>query len=294
MGHSEIDHFADSIYRFHFSNPNYGDITTIDPKTVPDFDLLTGGFPCQAFSCIGKHQGFSDRNGAVFFDLARLIAAKKPRYLLLENVKGLLSHEHGETFRVILQTLDELGYFLEWQVCNSVDFGVPQHRERVFLVGHLGAVPGHKVFPLAGAGAGACAGIHNRTKTEGKETSNVIIPVRTPGKRKLRPGNRRFKEAGAPFYTLLTNERHGIFDGKSIRRLTPLEYERLQGFPDHWTRYGKKDDGSVVEMSETRRYHCLGNALTVNIVAAIAGKWFEQVGDSRMIYKRKSVKNISS
>ena len=130
VGHCEIDKYADASYRaIHDIGKEeryYPDAREIDPRDLPDFDLLCGGFPCQAFSLAGRRKGFDDARGTLFFEIARLAAAKRPAYLLLENVPGLLNHDGGRTFATILHTLDRLGYGLEWQVLNSKDFGVPQ------------------------------------------------------------------------------------------------------------------------------------------------------------------------
>lgn len=127
---------------------NYGNATTINPADLPDFDLLVGGFPCQAFSIAGKRAGFDDTRGTLFFDVARILKHKRPRHLVLENVKGLLSHDGGKTFQTILGVLADLGYRVEWQVLNSKDFGVPQNRERIYIVGHLGRDCRRQVFPI--------------------------------------------------------------------------------------------------------------------------------------------------
>ena len=124
------------------------DIRKADPSDIPDFELLCGGFPCQSFSIAGNRGGFSDPRGTLFFEIARLTAAKRPAYLLLENVPGLLNHDGGRTFAAILHTLDRLGYGLEWQVLNSKDFGVPQSRKRVYLIGYLDERCRGKVFPF--------------------------------------------------------------------------------------------------------------------------------------------------
>lgn len=140
VGFSEIDKYAVSIYKKHFKNhKNYGDATKIIPTELPDFDCLVGGFPCQAFSVAGKRAGFGDTRGTMFFEIARIVRQKQPRLLVLENVKGLLSHEQGNSAHIIASTLDELGYDIEWQVCNSKNHGVPQNRERIFIIGHLRA-----------------------------------------------------------------------------------------------------------------------------------------------------------
>lgn len=167
IGYSEIDKYAIKIYQSNFpSHKNYGDITKINTDDLPYFDLLVGGFPCQAFSIAGKRKGFEDTRGTLFFEIARILRAKQPRLFLLENVKGLLSHDLGNTFKTIIATLDELGYDLEWQVLNSKNFGVPQNRERVFIVGHLRGTPRPKVFPF---------GETNRATDEGHEQADTEI-----------------------------------------------------------------------------------------------------------------------
>lgn len=150
VGYSEIDKYASAVYRYRFGKEvkNYRDATKINTEELPDFDLLVGGFPCQAFSIAGKRRGFEDTRGTLFFEIARVLKAKQPRMFLLENVKGLLNHDKGETFTQILRAIDELGYDAEWQVLNSKHFGVPQNRERVFIIGRLRGTGGRKVFPL--------------------------------------------------------------------------------------------------------------------------------------------------
>lgn len=149
VGYSEIDKHAIQTYQKHYpKHKNYGDIKLINEKELPDFDLLVGGFPCQAFSIAGKRKGFEDTRGTLFFDIARILKSKKPRRILLENVKGLLSHDNGDTFKVIITTLTKLGYDIQWQVLNSKNFGVPQNRERVFIVGHLRGTGRPSVFPI--------------------------------------------------------------------------------------------------------------------------------------------------
>ena len=139
VGFSEIDKYAVSIYERHYPNhTNYGDATKIKTEELPDFDFLVGGFPCQAFSVAGKRGGFNDTRGTLFFEIARILKDKKPPYFLLENVRGLLSHDKGRTFKTILGILSDLGYIVQWTLLNSADFQVPQRRERVFIEGYLG------------------------------------------------------------------------------------------------------------------------------------------------------------
>lgn len=124
------------------------DIRTVPTEEIPDHDLLVGGFPCQAFSIAGKRKGFDDTRGTLFFEIARILREKKPRLFILENVKGLLSHDNGNTFKTIISTLDELGYDIQWQVLNSKNFGVPQNRERVFIIGNLRGTSRPEIFPV--------------------------------------------------------------------------------------------------------------------------------------------------
>lgn len=150
-GHCEIDQHADRSYRALFDTEGEwfcDDIRKADPEELPDVELLCGGFPCQAFSIAGNRGGFADPRGTLFFEIARLTAAKRPAYLLLENVPGLLNHDGGRTFAAILHALDGLGYFVEWQVLNSKDFGVPQSRKRVYLIGYLDKRCRGKIFPF--------------------------------------------------------------------------------------------------------------------------------------------------
>ena len=150
VGHCEVDTYADKNYRLLFDTEGEwycSDARTIEPERMPDFDLLCAGFPCQAFSIAGKREGFADARGTLFFEIARIIEAKRPSYFILENVPGLLSHDKGRTFCTILSTLSELGYHVEWKVLNSKDFGVPQARKRVYIVGYLDFRCAGKVLP---------------------------------------------------------------------------------------------------------------------------------------------------
>jgi len=147
---NDWDKYANTIYKKNFGDKELveGDITEVEADEIPEHTLLTAGFPCQAFSVAGKRKGFQDTRGTLFFHIARIAEAKRPPLLLLENVKGLLSTQGGYCFARILQTLDELGYDVEWQVLNSKHFGVPQNRERVFIIGHLRGTGGRQVFPI--------------------------------------------------------------------------------------------------------------------------------------------------
>jgi len=228
-------------------------ITEVNAKDIPDHDLLVGGFPCQAFSIAGKRRGFNDTRGTLFFDVARILKAKHPRLFILENVKGLLSHDNGRTFKIIISTLTELGYDLQWQVLNSKNFGVPQNRERVFIVGNLRGTPRPKVFPI---------------RTDNQEIAEIRTENSKRCSRNSEGENRWPTERRKVSQSLDMNYWKGIDNHKQrtlittpkFRRLTPMECERLQGFPDNWT------EG----ISDTQRYRQLGNAVTVNVVYEIA------------------------
>jgi len=274
IGFSEIDKYATQIYKTHFpTHKEYGNVSAINWSDTENFDLLVGGFPCQAFSIAGKRQGFDDTRGTLFFEIARCLKEKHPRLLLLENVKGLLSHDKGRTFGVILNTLDELGYDLQWQVLNSKNFDVPQNRERVFIIGHLRGTSRPEVFPIrqgnrldtpAQQKNGKEIQTHRCLEaTEYKNYSSerfdgVLQNIRTnqPNPRPEGDKSDNPNSIGRATYS----------DDMRIRRLTPTECERLQGFPDGWT------EG----ISDTQRYKCLGNAVTVNVIETVMSKLVAQ------------------
>ena len=301
IGYSEIDKYATATYQSHFpEHKNYGDITKINEQELPDFDMLVGGFPCQAFSIAGKRKGFEDTRGTLFFDIARIIKAKQPRLIFLENVKGLLSHDNGETFRTIIATLDELGYDLQWQVLNSKNHGVPQNRERVFIIGHLRGTSRPEVFPITGGieQTGDDIKVIGTLETDGWEkrfeqirrvhgTDGIVptiptgqgcgvmtkIAIREATKKGYAEATigdsinlsvpnsktRRGRIGNQIAQTLDTGmQQHTLTPDMKIRRLTPIECERLQGFPDNWT-----------VGSDTQRYKQCGNAVTVNVIRDI-------------------------
>lgn len=172
VGHCEIDEHANRSYIvMHRPKENewYAkDITTVSPSDLPEAECYCFGFPCQAFSIAGKRNGFADTRGTLFFEVMRLAKERKPEVLFAENVAGLLNHEGGVTFGFIISSMAELGYDVEWQVLDSQNFGVPQHRERVFIVGHLGGGSGRKVFPIGQDSAEAI-------ELQGHETDDRLI-----------------------------------------------------------------------------------------------------------------------
>ena len=237
VGHIEIDKYANQSYRaIHQPKESeffHEDITKITDESIRGLrgrgiDIIAGGFPCQAFSIAGARKGFKDTRGTLFFDIARMARIIRPKYLFLENVKGLLSHDNGDTFEIILRTLDELGYDAEWQVLNSKDY-VPQNRERVFIIGHLRGERTRKVFPITGTNSktlkqivGGSQGMrvydpNGLACTQaaeagglGAKTGLYAVPVLTPDREKKRQNGRRFKENGEPMFTLTAQDRHGV------------------------------------------------------------------------------------
>ena len=193
VGHCEIDKHANqaynAIYDIKPQEVYFEDARKINPYDLPHIDLICGGFPCQAFSIAGRRGGFEDSRGTLFFEIARIAAVKRPSYLLLENVPGLLSHDGGRTFATILGTLSDLGYDVTWEVLNSKDFGVPQSRKRVYIIGYF---------------RGRCSGeILSFRETNAKTLMQII-----PG----REGNRIYSPSGVAI-TLTSNA--GGFGGKT-------------------------------------------------------------------------------
>lgn len=342
-GHCEIDQHADRSYRALFDTEGEwfcDDIRKADPEELPDVELLCGGFPCQAFSIAGNRGGFADPRGTLFFEIARLTAAKRPEYLLLENVPGLLNHDGGRTFAAILHSLDRLGYFVEWQVLNSKDFGVPQSRKRVYLIGYLDKRRRGKIFPFTetagtpliqirpGAqgervyspegisctlaaqtgGFGGKTGLYEvslpikeNTKqgyTMANPGDSINLAYSTTNTRRGRVGRKaahtltadgnqgvlcfvdmnedpEFTENARCLNTGQTISHHhkgeasGVWDGKRIRRLTPRECLRLQGWKD------ERIDKVIPLQSDAQLYKQAGNGVTVNVAEAIGRRLAE-------------------
>ncbi len=296
IGYAEIDKYASAIYRYHYpEHHNFGDATSIVCNDLPNFDFLIAGFPCQAFSIAGKRQGFNEARGTLFFEIARILSHKRPKHFLLENVGGLRSHDSGRTMQRILGVLSDLGYFVEVPLLNSKDYGVPQNRERVFFIGHLAdgcereilsighgngeafspgcvePVSGNRVYDSDGI---ACA-LSALGGGGSAKTGMYAVPVLTPDRPTKRQNGRRFKDDGDDAFTLTAQDKHGVFTDQRIRRLTPIECERLQGLPDDWTKYGLFD-GKVQEVSDTQRYKCCGNSFTVNVIESIITRMLEK------------------
>lgn len=292
LGFVEINKFAHKAFKI-LHDPEERMWSRYDITRVSDddirllgshnrIDLISGGFPCQAFSSAGKREGFADRTrGTLFFQIVRFASILKPQYLLLENVKGLLNHDRGRTFATIICALDELGYDAEWQLLNSKDFGgVPQNRERIFIIGHLRGESSGEIFPIRGEEFGDFEKF--RIAEAKKSVAAILRPVRTEYGKKIR----KKYEAGE-----ISESRHNMrtlqprWDGTSntltsvqkdnylfdarqsrIRTLTPLECFRLQSYPDEWY-YTLKENG----ISDSQIYKMAGNGVTLK-VASVIGK----------------------
>ena len=322
IGFCEIDKFARESYKAIHNTKGeieLHDITAVSDESIRGIgsvDIICGGFPCQAFSIAGNRRGFEDTRGTLFFEIARFASILRPKYLFLENVRGLLNHDGGATFETIIRTLDEFGYGydVEWQVLNSKNFGVPQNRERVFIIGHLRGGGGRKVFPISGesqstssqsvvkignvnpSGNGMNGEVYQAdglapTLATNKEEGVKIIQrshgYNHGGEHDIAPTitSNSYQENNlvkiVDFYNKIIKDEvgtltssgggstvragsFGVTDGYRIRKLTPRECWKLQGFPD-WA-FDKAQEVN----SNSQLYKQAGNSVTVNVIAAIA------------------------
>lgn len=269
---SEWDKNACTTYTANFGDIPAGDITKIKEQDIPYHDILLAGFPCQAFSIMGKMQGFNDTRGTMFFEIERILAYHKPKAILLENVKQLTTHDHGNTFKVILQRLSQLGYFVKYQVLNALDFGLPQKRERIIIVGFLNELDYEKFnFDFEKKDYNLASILEDESKIPANFYASEKIRQKrldsTADKIKFSPsvwhenksGNISILDyscalrTGASYNYLLVN---------GERRFTPRELLRLQGFPDNYK--------IVVSTQEIRRQ--TGNSVAVPMIRMVARK----------------------
>lgn len=263
---SDIDEHCQVSYENNFGEKPEGDITLIDPKSIPDHDILFAGFPCQPFSIIGQMKGFEDTRGTLFFHIANILKEKKPTAFVLENVKQLVGHNKGQTLKVIVKTLQDLGYHLQYAVLNALDYGLPQKRERVIIVGHIQPIlftfpaPIKPFKPLSDiiekkVDQKHYASEYIRDKRKAKHKSAYKLSIwheNKSGNISSYPYSCALR-AGASYNYLLVN---------GERRLTPREMFRLQGFPDWYNITGN--------ISQARKQ--AGNAVPVNIVKPVVLK----------------------
>ncbi len=252
----EIDKYAKGVYNYGFGeNGSPTDIFNARTEDIPEIDLLCGGFPCQTFSRMGNKQGFDDKRGTMFFHLARILQDKQPSRYLFENVKNILYHDEGRTFRKITTILWKLGYTVEWQILDTRDFGIPQRRERVFITGSLRSESRPQVYPITGGPRVYCPPAWASKKCERWVWDKSYFSTFP------RHYHKGVTCAGETYILMQT------CDGL-LRRITPLEAERLQGFPDGWTSM-MISNGKPKKVSDTQRYSMLGNAVSVPVIKAI-------------------------
>ncbi|WP_029609005.1 DNA (cytosine-5-)-methyltransferase [Mycoplasma simbae] len=271
---SEIDKFAAKTYKINYGEDVSGDITKISSNDIPDHDILVAGFPCQAFSQAGKKLGFEDTRGTLFFEIARILNDKKPKCFLLENVRNLVTHNRKQTFKTILQTLDELGYKVFYKLLKAKDFGVPQNRERIYIVGFdQNSVKNIEKFkfpePLK---LQTSVGNILETNVDDKYTISDLLwkgHQRRKKEHKLKGNGFGFSLFNAQSLYANTLSARYYKDGSEIlidqqgknpRKLTPREAARLQGFPDEF----------IIPVSDTQSYKQFGNSVAVPVINAIA------------------------
>lgn len=280
---SEIDKFAIKTYSRNFGDTPHGDITAIESADIPDHDILVGGFPCQAFSQAGKQLGFEDTRGTLFFQIARILNDKRPKAFLLENVRNLLTHDHGRTFAVIKDTLEELNYKVYFNLFKAREFGVPQNRERIYIVGFdKTQVPNYESFqfpkPL---NIPTSVGSILEKEVDDKYTISDKLWTGHQTRKKNNKAN------GKGFGYTLFNEQSEYTNtlsaryykdgseilieqkGKNPRKLTPREAARLQGFPEQF----------VIPVSDTQAYKEFGNSVAVPVIHAIAEEILKVLDD---------------
>lgn len=294
VAHSEIDMTTNYTYRLFFGKEeeNFGDLMNIDTETLPDFDVLIGGFPCQTFSIVGKRQGFADSRGQIIYGLIKILVEKDIPYFILENVKGLVNHNKGETIKIILEELSKAGYYVDYKVLNSENYGVPQYRERVYFIGIKSelmkkkfmwpepvSVPDIKRFLI--------------------DTDNEILEFNNPTWQKYI--NNKYNKGRFDFEKILNEDflvldwrqsdlrtyrgktptlrtgRHGILYVKNgkLRKLSGYEALLLQGFPKRLAEKAKEE-----KINNSKLLSQAGNAMTVPVISRLGKSLLECVGEN--------------
>ena len=266
---SEWDKYSQITYEANFDHKPNGDITKIDEKDIPKFDILLAGFPCQPFSNAGLKKGFEDSRGTLFFHIARIVKYHKPSVVFLENVKGFKNHDKGNTFKVVKNTLEELGYKVFFKVLNAKDFGVPQNRERIYIIAFLDDVDFHFPKPLNKKikvgdildkqvddkytiSDKLWAG-HQRRKKEHKAKGNGFgYSMFTQKSKYTSTMSARYYKDGSE---ILIEQKN-----KNPRKITPREASRLQGFPANYK----------IPVSDTQAYKQFGNSVSVPVIRELA------------------------
>lgn len=275
---SEWDSYAVKTYTTNFGGKVFGDITQIKSEDIPDFDVLLGGFPCQPFSQAGLHKGFSDTRGTLFFEVERIIKDKRPKAFLLENVKQLVGHDHGNTFKVIVEHLRNLNYSVDFKVLAAKDFGLPQIRERIYIVGFDKEYYNldddfHYEFPEPPCTPTKVGDILQDNVNEKYTISDKLWEGHKNRKANNKSNGKGFGyslfDADSPYTSTISaryykdgSEALIAQDGKNPRKLTPRECARLQGFPEDY----------IIPVSDCRAYKQFGNSVAIPVIRAIAKK----------------------
>lgn len=288
---SEFEPFCQKVYFDNYNEMPFGDITKIDEKDIPEFDVLTGGFPCQPFSISGRQRGFDDTRGTLFFDILRIIKQQHPKVVFLENVKHLVHHDHGNTLKVIVAHLEELGYKVSWKVLNAIDFGSAQNRERIIIVANK-----DKLFNFDEVKTSESKKIRDILSKKGdfeflapdeftllphelrkKQKSGLIFAgYRNKSQRVagVRPGTlhlsrvhkqpNRIYSVDGTHPTLPSQESSGRFwillDDGRVRKLTLEECYRLQGYPETFK----------IDPNKSHAYLQVGNSVYIPMMQALA------------------------
>jgi len=273
---SEWDRYSQKTYQANFDEIPYGDITKINPEEIPYFDILLAGFPCQPFSQAGLKKGFADTRGTLFFDVARIINYHRPKVVFLENVKRFRTHDGGNTFAVVKKTLRDMGYEVHAEVLNAKNFGVPQNRERIYIIGFLGKtnfkfpegvfekkilgdILDKKVDSKYTISDKLWAG-HQRRKKEHKEKGNGFGYCMFDEKSEYTSTiSARYYKDGSE---ILIKQK-----GKNPRKLSPREAARLQGFPEDF----------VIPVSDTQAYKQFGNSVAVPVIKELAKRVIKEI-----------------
>lgn len=307
IGFSEVNKYASGVLKFRWPNiKNYGDIKKIDWAQVPDFDILTGGSPCQDLSIAGKRSGLGGDRSGLFHEFMRAVRQKAPKYFIWENVKGALSSQNGWDFAVVLREMADAGYSLWWQVYNAKWSNIPQNRERIVVVGFRDGSPREVFFEPGGGGEnlreittgvsdaqriydalglaksqkalggwmGAKTGLYFVVPEATKAGVAIAVPGDSINLSNLNSKTRRGRVGNQIAQTLTTSAEQYVLHGGRVRRLMPIECERLMGLPDNWTAtgdiFGWMGIGqSRDKLSDTQRYQLCGNGVVVNMVEDI-------------------------
>lgn len=288
---NEWDTHAQNVYKSNFGDTPEGDITKVDEKTIPDHDILCAGFPCQAFSISGKQRGFEDSRGTLFFDVARIVKEKNPKVVFLENVKNFAAHDKGRTLQVVQKIMTDLGYTFNFKVLNATDYGVPQKRERVYMVCFRTDLRNTDFsypapFPLT-------KHVEDFLLEEGPETANLYVerddtyyrnvkdnkysnkPIRLGSVNKGGQGERIYSIKGIAITLSAYGggcfaKTGGYYINGRPRKLHPRECARIMGYPDSY----------IMAPNKNQAYKQFGNSVVVNVLQYIA----EEIGNT--LHKR--------